>query len=234
MQRARSSLSESVSVYRFLDAREFLRAAYQQAKRIDPAFSHRYIARTLRVTSSSFFPQLLAGKSRLTRARALAFARLFGLTAPETAYFEELVAYTESVDPREKERALEKLKAADPHRRHALLEAFQAEYFRKWQYAAVRELLALHPFRGDYAALGKMLDPPLTAAAAREAVDLLLRLKLVRKTPHGGCEPTERIVLSGPKIPPEQVRPALEGISTSPVARSRSIPPRRGPSPTRR
>ena len=76
---------------------------------------------------------------------------------------------------------------------------------------AVRELFAIHDFRGDYAALGKLLTPALTEAEARGAVELLVRLKLVRKNAQGGYEPTDRVLLSGPKASPETVRPVLLG-----------------------
>jgi uncharacterized protein (TIGR02147 family) len=198
-------------VFQFLDAREFLKQAYLVRKSEDPAFSQRYLAQALGGTSSSLFRQLLAGKSRLTGARVLKLARLFRLSKPETAYFENLVAYTEAEGEEEKRHAFEKLKAGDPSGRHALLAASQLEYLSKWQYAAVRELLAIHDFRGDYAGLGQLLDPALSEAEARNAVELLSRLKLIRKNAQGGYEPTDRVVLSGPKASPEAVRPLLIG-----------------------
>src|SRR5690606_35715103 len=64
-------------------------------------------------------------------------------------------------------------------------------------------------FRGDYAELGLLLNPPVAEADAREAVTLLHHLKLIRKTAHGGFEPTDRVVLSGPQHGPAQMRPVL-------------------------
>jgi uncharacterized protein (TIGR02147 family) len=69
----------------------------------------------------------------------------------------------------------------------------------------------VHDFQGDHEELGRLLNPAITAAEARDAVDLLLRLKLIRKTAHGGHETTDRVVLPGPQISPTQVRPALYG-----------------------
>lgn len=201
----------SLSVFQFLDARAFLREAYRSAKRENPAFSQRHIAQMLKASSSSFFRDVLSGKSGLTPGRVLGFARLFKLSKDETAYFEDLVAYTQAEGAEEKRHALEKLKASSPSGKHALLEAFQMEYFSKWHYAAVRELLRVHDFRGDCAELGRLLNPPISEAEARDAVDLLLRLRLIRKTAHGSYEAVERVVLSGPQISPAQIRPALEG-----------------------
>lgn len=199
------------SVHDFLDARDFLRQAYLARKRVDPSFSQRYIAKALKAASSSVFRQILEGKSRLTPARVLRLARLFGLSAEDTEYLELLALHSEAGTEEEKRRALEKIKAADPSGGHALLDASQMEYLSKWHYAAVRELLGVHDFKGDYADLGALLSPPLSERDARDAVALLLRLKLARKTAQGGLQPTDRVVLSGPKATPEQVRPMLLG-----------------------
>jgi uncharacterized protein (TIGR02147 family) len=203
--------SPSPSVFQFLDAREFLKQAYLARKRENPAFSQRYISQALGVKSSSVFRQLLEGKSRLTGARVLRLAKLFGLSKPEAAYFEDLAAYTEAGNDEEKRHALSKLRAADPSGRHALLAASQMEYLGKWHYAAVRELFAIHDFQGDFAALGRLLEPGISEQEARNAVDLLSRLKLIRKNAQGGYDPTDRVVLSGPKASPGQVRPMLVG-----------------------
>jgi uncharacterized protein (TIGR02147 family) len=202
-------LQSTLSVYAFLDAREFLRRAYEARRAEDRTFSQRRIAQTLRAKSSSFFRDVLSGKAVLTPSRILGFAKIFGLTKAETEYFEKLVAYTQAEGTEEKQHALNRLKESDAAGRHTLLEASHAEYFSKWHYAAVRELLAVYDFRGDYAELGSLLNPPIPEAVAREAVTLLHRLKLIRKTPHGGYEPTERVVLSGPQNAPTQIRPVL-------------------------
>ncbi len=198
-------------VFQFLDAREYLRQAYRNAKRQNPAFSQRYIAQMLKASSSSFFRDVLSGKSGLTPARVLGFAKLFKLSKTETAYFEDLVAYTQADTAEGKRHALNKLKAAVPSGKHTLLEAFQTEYFSKWHYAAVRELLGVHDFRGDCDELGKLLNPPISGAEAQESVRVLERLKMIRKTAHGGYNTTDGVVLSGPQISPAQVRPALLG-----------------------
>ena len=200
-----------ISVFQYLDAREFLREAYRHEKRLNPAFSQRYIAQILKASSSSFFRDVLSGKSGLTPSRILGFAKLFKLTKAETAYFEDLVAYTQAETAEEKRHALGKLKATVPAGKHTLLEAFQTEYFSKWYYAAIRELLGVHDFRGDCEELGKLLNPPISGTEAQEAIRVLERLKLIRKAVHSGYEVTERVVLSGPQIPPAKVRPALLG-----------------------
>ena len=199
-----------LSVFQFLDAREYLRQACEREKALRPAFSQRYIAKAMKAASSSFFADVLSGKSRLTPARVLGFIKLLKLSKKEADYFERLVLYTQAEGAEEKRYALEKLKDASPKGGQELLEASQMEYFAKWHYAAVRELLEAYAFKGDYAELGAMLEPPLSAAEAEEAIALLRRLKLIVRTANGGYRRADKVVVSGPSKA-AQVRPALLG-----------------------
>jgi uncharacterized protein (TIGR02147 family) len=201
----------SVSVHRFLDAREFLRRAYEAEKKAHKGFSHRYIAKAMGAGSSSFFKDILLGRVPITPARAAKFAKLFRLPEKEAEHFETLVLYTQAETPDEKERLLRRLHNGVSDGR-AVLEAAQAEYLAKRHYAAVRELLAFTEFRGgdkEYAALAALLDPPITAAEARDAIDLLLRLKLVRKTAQGLYEKADKVVVTGPKGDPAAAKPGI-------------------------
>ncbi len=201
-----SSQTPAVSVFQFLDAREFLRQAYDAQKRVNKGFSHRYIAKAMGAGSSSFFKDVLKGRTSLNPARASRFARLFCMPDRDAEYFERLVSYTQAGTPEEKERLLKLLTRGKGAGEQAVLEASQHEYLQKWYYAAVRELLAVTDFRGDLDALAQHLDPPITSAEARDALELLLRLKLIRKTPHGRYEKVAKVVVTGPKSDPAKTR----------------------------
>lgn len=202
------SIVPAVSVFDFLDAREFLKKAYDGEKKRNPDFSHRYISKIMNAGSSSFFRDILHGRARFTPERVSRFAALFRLSKRETEYFENLVLYSQAETPEEKERRLRKLTSGASLRSHSVLETFQMEYLRKWHYAAVRELLAFHDFQGDYDRLAEMLDPPISAAEAMEAVRLLLELNLIRKNAQGRYEKVDSVVTSG-AAEPEHARPGL-------------------------
>ena len=199
----------TVSVFHFLDAREFLRRAYDVEKRRNPDFSQRYIAKVMSAGSSSFFKDVLNGRARLSPPRVAKFAKLFRLSKAETEYFENLVLYTQAETPEDKERCLQRLTQASPSRRHTLLEAFQLEYVKKWHYAAVREYLALKDFKGDHEELAAALDPAITPAEARDAIELLLKLKLARKNAQGGIEKVADVVTTGAAPDPEDVKAGI-------------------------
>lgn len=195
-------------VFRFLDARAFLAAAFEHEKSRNPAFSHRFVAKSMGSTSSGFFKDTLTGRVRISPARAAKFARLFKLSREEAEHFEAMVLYTQADDAEEKDRCLGRLTGGPQARRHTVLEAFQLEYFKTWRHAAVRETLALHDFRGDYAELAALLEPSITPDEAEESLNLLLRLKLIRKNAQGRYERVDKVIRSGANDP-ARVRPAL-------------------------
>lgn len=201
---------ERPNVFLFLDARAFLAATFEYEKRINRAFSHRYIARMMGSTSSGFFKDILNGRVRISPARIAEFAHLFRLTEIESEHFEALTHYTQASNERDKERWLKKMTTGSRSGKNTLVEAYQLEYFQKWQYAAVRELLAIHDFRGDFTKLAALLEPAITPHEAEQAVRLLENLKLVRKAAHGRLERVDKIVRSG-STAPAWVKPAIRG-----------------------
>jgi uncharacterized protein (TIGR02147 family) len=131
------------------------------------------------------------------------------MSPKEAEYFENLVMYTQADSPEEKERLLKKLSQEATAGQRAILEASQMEYLQKWHYAALRELMDVHDFRGDYEQLAEALDPPITPAEARDAIDLLLRLKLIRKDAQGRFEKVDEVVTTGILSDPEHAKPGI-------------------------
>jgi hypothetical protein len=61
----------------------------------------------------------------------------------------------------------------------------QYEFYDKWYSAAVRDILSLYPFEGNYRELAQLVDPPLSVREARSAIELLERLGLIRRGSRG-------------------------------------------------
>jgi uncharacterized protein (TIGR02147 family) len=216
------------SVFLYLDARNFLADACEAEKARNPRFSHRYVAKRMGASSSGFLRDILDGRMRISPERATKFAALLGLSRPEAEHFETLVQYSQADSPAEKERLLAKMTGGRNARNHVVLEAFQLEYFSNWRYAAVRELLALRAFRDteeDHAALAGLLVPPISPAEARDAVRLLLRLKLARKDAQGRLHRAEKIVRSGADKDPARIRPVLRDNLRLAMRALEEIPP---------
>lgn len=182
-------------IFDYLDYREFLRQRYLACKRKSPAFSYRYIAGKVGMDAGSF-NGILKGKRKLDPALAGKVAKVFGLNVYEKEYFESLVLYCQAKNHAERTILLEKLLRLRGIQMKKL-EGRQFEFYRKWHYAALRELLNCHPGHGDADRLGRLLRPPITPQEAQDALRLLLDLGLIEAQDDGTYRVTENLITSG-------------------------------------
>lgn len=188
-----------VNIFDYIDYRSYLKDAYADRRRENAKFSYRYIAGKVGFASPGFFANVLSGKKDISLKLVLKFAELFNLGRKEKEYFESLVLFTKATGASEKKEYLDRLLALRGSRVKKV-EAHQWEYFEKWHHTAVRELIALRPFRGDFRALAAMVNPPITVPEARKSIELLERLGLIRKGMDGAFERTDASISAGDAI----------------------------------
>src|SRR5512133_166110 len=169
-----------LNVFDYTDYRILLADLYQQRKCEWAAFSYRYICSKVGISSAGFFTNILNGKRNISDELIFKFAELFGFSRVETEYFECMVHYDQSREPDRRKYYHDKMIVM---RKTSIYEltAEQNEYFSNWYNVAIRELINFYPFNGDYEALAKMLAPSITATQAQNAIELLLKLNLIRK-----------------------------------------------------
>lgn len=172
------------NVFDYTDYREFLRDAYRENNDRNPAFSYRYIASKVGFRSASFFSQILKGKSNISVSTAARFAAFLKLKRKEIDFFEALVHYNQAKTHAEKKLAFERLMSFRGSR-VKIVGADSYEFYEKWYYTAIRELLWFEPFRGDYDALARKVSPAIKSAEARQTIALLLRLGLAARDSQG-------------------------------------------------
>lgn len=185
------------NIFAYTDYRRFLKDFYDDRKARDTRFSHRYISRKIGYKSTAFLSEVISGKKNLTGAVQMRLAAVLGLKRDEEEYFLNLVGFNQAKSADERNRYYEKLMNLTQVDAK-VLEADKFEYFNNWYYAAIRELLAFHPFTGDYQALARTLNPPIAPGQARQAVKVLLELGLLREEPDGTYRPTTAILTTSP------------------------------------
>lgn len=188
-----------VNIFDYIDYRQYLKDAYDERRRESAKFSYRFIAGKVGFSSPGFFANVLSGKKDISLKLVLKFAELFRLGRKEKEYFENLLLFNKATGASEKKEYLDRLlamrgskvKKVEPH---------QWEYFQKWHHTAVRELIALKPFKGDFRALAGMTNPPITVQEARTSIELLERLGLIRKIADGSFERTDQAISAGDAV----------------------------------
>jgi uncharacterized protein (TIGR02147 family) len=188
--------TEKLSVFDYTDYRKYLSAYYAFQKRKSPAFSYRFFARRAGISSSGFYKELVDGKRGLSRALIVRFSQAIRHSKREADYFENMVYFNEARSVDERVLYFKKMMASCEAKATTLL-ADQHEYFSRWYYTAVRELLAIMPFKNDYKALAAALQPPIREDQARKSITLLRKLNLIGKDADGCWKPLAPVLTTG-------------------------------------
>ncbi len=184
-------------IFSYADYRKFLKDYYEEKKAQDPKFSQRYFTLKVGFSSSGYFSDVLTGKKNLSGAFMLKFSKALKMGKEEEEYFINLVSFNQSKTLEEKNRFYEKMMASGKVR-FEVLEPDKYEYFSKWYYTAVREVLHYLPLKDDYRMLGKSVEPTIPAKEARKSVELLSALGFIQRDSEGNWRPTvDNISTSG-------------------------------------
>ncbi len=167
-----------IDIFTYLDYRAYLRDLYAEKKSKSKAFTYRYLAKETGLKSTGFFTWILQGKRNLSPHMVLKFSEVFKLTKKESAYFELLVRYNQAKSHEAKKQCFDKI-ASLKRGTAKLVNPEQYEFYEKWYYSAIRELLGIRPFQEDYNQLAKALIPHITPAEAKKAIDLLDKLGFI-------------------------------------------------------
>ena len=183
-------------IYDHLDYHTWLREAMEDRRQNDRVFSIRYAAQKTDI-DHSLLVKILQGKRHLSATNTPRLAKFLGLDPAREAYLALLVEYARARTDEQIRRTFEKVSAARPHSRERL-DAARYEYFQSWRHVAMRSLLDWHPFHGeDWDSLGQMLSPPVSGRQARESVELLERLELLRRDDEGRYRVAQAHVSTG-------------------------------------
>jgi uncharacterized protein (TIGR02147 family) len=183
------------NLFDYFDFVKYLRDYYEARHEIDRWFSYRYIQGKTGIDPGYLF-KIFQGKKTLPQKNVASFAKLLNLTKREKEYFNLLVLYSKAKSNDEIRQYFEKmLLFGEVVARKVALKEY--EYYTKWHYAALRQVLSYYPFNGDYKALARMTVPEITPAEAQKGVEVLCNLGFVRKEPDGSYKVLDRFLSTG-------------------------------------
>jgi uncharacterized protein (TIGR02147 family) len=185
-----------IDIYAYLDYRKFLAELYAEKKAKGKFFSYRYLAQKTGLKSVGFFTWVLQGKRNLSPRLALKFAEAFKLNKQETEYFQMLVSFNQARSTEEAKHWFDRI-ACLKRSSATVVDADQYEFYEKWYYSAIREVIGIQPFKDDYIRLARSVLPAISAAEARKAVELLERLGLIARGADGTFERRDASISTG-------------------------------------
>jgi uncharacterized protein (TIGR02147 family) len=205
-----ASAKETISapnLFDYFDYREYLHDYYLFHKKRNSAYSYRLFARKAKLGSPNYLKLVVDGKRRITDRTLYQFARGLGLSRDEEKYFRELVMYQEVSDPDSKELHLRSLlKYQEKQRTPAPLRGDKIKILLDWHHAVIRELVATKDFQEDAAWVAKRLGNKITETQAKESLDLLLRLQIIRRNENGNLEQSEPLITTTDEVPSHVLR----------------------------
>jgi len=186
-----------VNVFDYYDYRKFLRDSYEEMHSIDVKFSYRFIQNKTGI-DPGFLVKVFNGQKSLPEKAIPRFIKLLKLDDRQSEYFTNLVFYGRAKSDIQKKNYFERL-ISYKEPRCRVVETDLYEFYSKWYYTAIRELIGIYTFIGDFRELASMLVPQITVSEAREGVELLERMGLISKDQNGRYNQTDRFITTGEK-----------------------------------
>jgi uncharacterized protein (TIGR02147 family) len=180
-------------IYSYRNYRKFLSERTAQLK-AEKRFNLRAFAKRAGIKAPGYLKMVVDGRRNLTVETAEKFCRALEITGREKEYFEKLVLYNQTRDPDLKKTYYDELSRLRPRTQHYVAEQQHSQYFSRPHYVFIREMVVLKDFREDYKWIAKRCSPPIRPTEAKEAVEALLNLGLLKRNAQGNLEQTEDFV----------------------------------------
>lgn len=185
------------SIFSYSDYRTFFKDFYKWAKKSNPTFSHRYFAKKAGFSSSNLLYLIIEGKRRLTKDFVPGFSSAIGLSKKEQNYLDALVSFNHAKTPEAKRYYLELLHNMMDAKIGKTLAGDMFEYYSKWYYPIIRELVLVKDFCERPEWIKSKLFNKINCQAAKDAIEALLRLEFLSRDENG------RLVQAEPAIATE-------------------------------
>jgi uncharacterized protein (TIGR02147 family) len=183
--------------FAYFDYRKYLAEVFAFRKARDAAFSHRGFLEAAGIPGSAYLVRVLKQTRKLNKKYIPHFCLALGLSGREEQYFAKLVEYGNEKRHEARHVLLKdmlKIRSSDPE---FLLRDRRLNFFKRWYYPVVREILSLTEVRDDFNQVARMVVPPITAVQAENAVKFLEKNGFVSRGHDGRYELSEPFVSSG-------------------------------------
>lgn len=188
-----------ITIYRLFeyeDYRAFLYDFFSEQKKFKKIFSHRYFAHKAGFSSSSAVLKVIKGQTNLTNQSIKKIIKGIGMDRLSALYFENLVNYNQVKNSDERQQYLETLESLRKRTTYFHINKNQLTYFENWYYPVIREIVHYGVWGNDYEKLASMVTPPITAQQAQEAVEILIKIDLLRRDESGKIIQTDTVLTS--------------------------------------
>ncbi len=172
---------DSVNIFNYTNYIEYLNDWFKAKKASQPNYSYQMLANKAGFKSRSFMQFVMRAERPLNLKTIPKVTLALNLNKSQAQYFEAMVFFKESKDHETRLRYWEVMKKLGKSSKIIQLQSTQFEYLKDWYLAPLREVICKVDFKNDYAYLGRLLLPSISSAKAKDAVQTLSKLKLVKR-----------------------------------------------------
>jgi uncharacterized protein (TIGR02147 family) len=173
------------SVFEFTNYREFLSSFYKYKKSTQPSYSMSVFARMagLGANSRGYLKMIVDGKRNLTPHTVRRFADALGLKAQEGLHFENLVYFNQAKNSEDRDYYFARLNSNSRSRDNPKFKMLRnhMNYYTRWYYVAIRELVALKDFEENPKWIVAKLRNKITETEATSTIQELIELGFLKR-----------------------------------------------------
>jgi len=185
-------------IYGYVCYRTWLRDWFDWKKSVRATYSHRLFARMAGQRSPSTLIQVMDGVRNVSETALEGFLRALDLDVGEERFFRDLVQVDQGATPAVRAEALERILATQRFAETRSMSGELTRVLSDWHGPAIFELASCPDFRLEPAWIATRLDPPITEEQASAAVELLLRVGMLKRTEQGVAREAPRFGIPQP------------------------------------
>lgn len=188
------------SVFEYLDYRSYLKEMFAFFKAQSRGFSFRRFSKDAGFASPNFLKLVYDGKRNLTIESILKISKAFKLSKGEAQFLEDLALFNQASNQEKKNLYYERMLRSRNYREIRSLDQDQFEYYSRWYHIPIRELVEVSDFKEDYEWIANRLNPKISPKQAEESIELLLKLKLLKREKSGKLSQSDANLTTGPEV----------------------------------
>lgn len=195
-KKGRGKPEANLSIFRYLNYRDYLKDFYQFKKNKNPNFSYANFAMRAKINTPNYLKRVIDGERSLNAESIPKFCFGLELSSKESIYFEALVNFNQSKDEDIRKHYWGILRKAAEDVPGSALEVLgnQFEVFNHWYILPVRELVLLKNFNESPNHVVKLMKNKITKKEAEFAIATLLKLEMLKRDQNGKLYQTQSIV----------------------------------------
>ena len=178
------------NIFEYHDYRAYLTAWADFKRDTSSGFSLRSWSLRAGFNAPNFMGLVIRGKRNLSSSSIRKVVTSIKLKGDASEYFTNMVLMNQATTHDEKNHFYQKMSASKNYLEVHQLERDQYEFYSKWYYTVIREMIAMPNFRENPEWIARRLKPMIPIEEARRTIELLLRLELVKRNEEGKLEQT--------------------------------------------